>query len=104
MPPFPTRVRAALYGALAVRFTASEDHTESPWGERKKAARAREATEVVVGIAESVRRAGRNQRPPEVAAGPPRRHLELLPDQGAVGRSRSRKRKYQVTAAPRPCL
>jgi len=82
VPPFPTRVRAALYGALAVRFTASEDHTESPWG-KGKAARAREATEVVVGIGESVRRAGRNQRPPEVAAGPPRRHLELLPDQDA---------------------
>ena len=56
-------MRARLYGALAVRFTASEDHTESPWGERKKAARAREATEVVVGIAESVRRAGETSVP-----------------------------------------
>ena len=98
MPPFPTRVRAALYGALAVRFTASEDHTESPWG-KGKAARAREATEAVVGIGESV--------------GPivPRRwlldHLDGILNYCRTkvpGFSQSRKRKYQVTAAPRPCL
>src|ERR1035438_10554699 len=41
---------------------------------------------------------------PEVsgdAAGPSRRHPELLPDEGATGGRGSREWEYQVTAAPR---
>src|SRR5664280_957959 len=41
---------------------------------------------------------------PEVsgdAAGPSRRHPELLPDEGAAGGCGSREWEYQVTAAPR---
>src|ERR1035438_659545 len=35
------------------------------------------------------------------AAGPSRRHPELLPDEGATGGRGSREWEYQVTAAPR---